>query len=234
MGYCVNIKDVEGKKIAEGVTERVLLRPENTGEGPPGDLTVKHYVLEKGGVLELSNDGAERQDYIVAGSLFIMRKYIHGNTTVFSPSFATVKYIHAGETPAVIVSTTYKVPHPTHRWAKTRMAKLNEDYEEQLFSEEQHVLTGAHRFHAIDIQTWDRDPHTNPEETAYIMRGKGVMTVGDEEYEVETGSLVYAPRGAMHAVRNTGPENTLQYYVMEYTEQDKMWRQRMFDPQIEY
>jgi len=228
MGYCVNIRDVKNKEITSGVTERVLLKPENTGNGPPGNLEVRHYVLEKGGVLELTNDGVERQDYIICGSVYFSNRYIHGNTTIFSPSEAKVKYIHAGETEARIISTTYAVPRPTHRWAKTRVSMLTEDYEEQLMTEEFHALTGAHRFHAIDIQTWDRAPHTNPEETAYILRGKGLMTIDDQEYEVEAGSLVYAPEGAMHGVRNTGPANTLQYYVMEYAEQDKMWSQRMF------
>ena len=32
-----------------------MLKPENTGAGPSVDLTVKHYVLEKGGVLEQKN-----------------------------------------------------------------------------------------------------------------------------------------------------------------------------------
>ena len=229
MGCCVNVKDVKVRDIAKGVTERILLKPENNGNGPPGDLEVKHYVLEKGGVLELTNNGAERQDYIICGSVFFSNKYIHGNTTVFSPSFAKVKYIHSGETEARIISTTYTVPHPTHRWAKTRVSTLTEDYEEQLMTEEFHALTGAHRFHAIDIQTFDRTPHTNPEETAYVLRGKGIMSVDDQEYEVESGSLVYAPEGAVHGVRNTGPANTLQYYVMEFAEQDKMWSQRIVE-----
>jgi mannose-6-phosphate isomerase-like protein (cupin superfamily) len=229
MGFCVNIKDIVGKELNGPVTERVLLKPEDTGKGPPGKLEVRHYVLKKGGVIELSNDGVERQDFIISGSVFFRNRYIHGNTTIFSPSGSKVKYHNDGETEARIISTVYSVPRPSHRWAKTRVSTLTEDYEEQLMTEEFHALTGAHRFHAIDIQTWDREPHTNPEETAYILRGKGVMRVDDQEYSVEAGSLVYAPEGAIHGIKNTGPVNTLQYYVMEYTEQDKMWSQRMFE-----
>ncbi len=93
MEYCVNIKDVKVEEITSGVTERVLLLPENTGNGPLGELVVRHYMLEKGGVLKLTNSGVERQDYIICGSVYFSNRHIHGNTTIFSPSHAKVKYI---------------------------------------------------------------------------------------------------------------------------------------------
>jgi mannose-6-phosphate isomerase-like protein (cupin superfamily) len=101
-------------------------------------------------------------------------------------------------------------------------------------TEEFHALTGAHRFHAIDIQTWDREPHRNPEETAYFLRGEGVMTVNEDSYEVRPGSLVYSEEGALHSINNTGKQNRLQYYVMEYTEQDRMWSIRSYNPNLDY
>ena len=84
--------------------------------------------------------------------------------------------------PLLILYQPPELSYPTHSWAKTRVSVLTEDYEEQLMTEEFHALKGAHRFHAIDIQTFDRNPHMNPEETAYILRGKGVMSLDDEEY----------------------------------------------------
>ena len=91
----------------------------------------------------------------------------------------------------------------------------------------------ARRFHAIDVQTWDREEHTNPEETAYFMRGAGEMRVGDEWFEVRPGSLVYSEEAAIHAIKNTNEKGyPLQYYVMEYVEQDKMWRQRGYSEKI--
>jgi mannose-6-phosphate isomerase-like protein (cupin superfamily) len=235
MGYCVNVEEVSGEEISPGVIKRVLLKPENTGYGPPGDLTVTHYTLRDGGVLTLEEPGVEYQDYIVSGSVLFGRKYIHGNTTIFSPSGGSHSFTHAGESEAKIVSTTYTVPHPTHKWCKTRMATFTEDYEQQLMNEEFHGLAGAHRFHAIDIQAWDREPHTNPEETAYFMRGTGEMLVGDTWYKVKPGSLVYSGEGETHAIRNSkGDGFSLQYYVMEYAEQDKMWSLRGHDPKIKY
>jgi mannose-6-phosphate isomerase-like protein (cupin superfamily) len=102
-------------------------------------------------------------------------------------------------------------------------------------TEEFHALTGAHRFHAIDIQSWDRTEHTNPEETAYFLRGTGEMRVHDKWFKVKPGTLVYSEEGAIHAIKNTNPEGLpLQYFVMEYTEQDKMWSQRGFNPKSSY
>lgn len=235
MGFCINVDEVSGEEISPGVVKRVLLRPEQTGRGPPGDLSVTHYALRDGGVLTLEEPGVEYQDYIVSGSALFGRRYIHGNTTVFVPSGGKHAYIHAGEGELRIVSTTYTVPHPSHRWCKTRVAQLTDAYEQQLMTEEFHALTGAHRFHAIDVQTWERAEHTNPEETAYFMRGVGEMRVGDEWFNVRPGSLVYSEEGAVHAIRNTSEEgHPLQYYVMEYTEQDRMWSLRGYDPKISY
>jgi mannose-6-phosphate isomerase-like protein (cupin superfamily) len=225
---------LECEEVSPGVIKRTLLKPENNGKGPPGELKVEHYSLFNGGKLTLDNKGLERQDFIISGALFFGRRYIFGNTTIFSPSGGKVSYTHDGETEARLVSTTYSVPHKSHKWCKTRVSTLKEDYEEQLMTEEFHALTGAHRFHAIDIQTWDREPHRNPEETAYFLRGERIMTVDDESFKVRPGSLVYSEEGALHGVKNTGNENRLQYYVMEYTEQDKMWSMRSFNPKVEY
>ncbi len=50
--------------------------------------------------------------------------------------------------------------------------------------------------------------HSHPEaEQVYIVvSGSGLMKVDDEERQVGAGTLVHIPRGAMHAIRNTGTE----------------------------
>jgi mannose-6-phosphate isomerase-like protein (cupin superfamily) len=227
MAFCINVDEVSGEEVSPGVIKRVLLKPAQTGRGPPGDLTVTHYTLTDGGILTLEEPDVEYQDYIICGSALFGRRYIHGNTTVFVPANGKHAYFHAGEGELRIISTTYAVPHPSHRWCKTRVAQLTQEYEQQLMTEEYHALTGAHRFHAIDVQTWDREEHTNPEETAYFLRGTGEMRAGDEWYPVRPGSLVYVEEGAIHEIRTVNEKgHPLQYYVMEYTEQDKMWSQR--------
>ncbi|MFY9553311.1 MAG: cupin domain-containing protein [Blastocatellia bacterium] len=46
--------------------------------------------------------------------------------------------------------------------------------------------------------------HREIEEIYYIVSGRGVMTVGGETCEVETGDAVYVPRGQRHSLENTG------------------------------
>jgi mannose-6-phosphate isomerase-like protein (cupin superfamily) len=48
--------------------------------------------------------------------------------------------------------------------------------------------------------------HRQIEEIYYIVEGRGVMTVGDEQREVAAGDAVYVPRGQRHTLSNTGAE----------------------------
>lgn len=224
MGYSVNIDDVEADEVSPGVFERVLLTPENTGRGPPGELTIRHYVIEPGSTLTLGRPGVEYQDFIINGTLRFGRRFLHGNTTIFVPSDREHTYRNMGEGEARVISHTYTVPEPSHRWCKTRVSQLTYPMgAEQLMTEEYHALTGAKRFHALDIQDFDIDEHTNPEETAYFMRGTGRMLSGDEWHDFRPGTLVYTEEGAKHAIRCDHPA---QYFVIEYVEQDRMWSQR--------
>ena len=86
MGYCINVEEVSGEEISPGVIKRVLLKPENTGKGLPGDLTVTHYTLMDGGILTLEEPDVEYQDYIVSDSVLFGRKYIHGILTQWRKS----------------------------------------------------------------------------------------------------------------------------------------------------
>jgi mannose-6-phosphate isomerase-like protein (cupin superfamily) len=44
--------------------------------------------------------------------------------------------------------------------------------------------------------------HDTQEQVYVIIRGRGVMIVGDEEQEVGEGTLVYVPPRSQHAIRN--------------------------------
>ena len=48
--------------------------------------------------------------------------------------------------------------------------------------------------------------HRQLEEIYYIVAGRGVMRVGEEEREVGAGDAVYIPRGHRHTLKNTGTE----------------------------
>ena len=48
--------------------------------------------------------------------------------------------------------------------------------------------------------------HAENEQVYVIVRGRGLMKVGDEEQEVAAGTLVFVPPQTGHAIRNVGTE----------------------------
>ena len=55
--------------------------------------------------------------------------------------------------------------------------------------------------------TSEQATHAHPQEQVYvIVRGRGLMRVGDEQQEVVAGTLVFVPPDTPHAIRNTGEE----------------------------
>jgi mannose-6-phosphate isomerase-like protein (cupin superfamily) len=48
--------------------------------------------------------------------------------------------------------------------------------------------------------------HEDSEQIYVVVRGRGLMIVGDEEREVEAGTAILIPAGAEHAIRNIGIE----------------------------
>src|ERR687887_2249394 len=51
-----------------------------------------------------------------------------------------------------------------------------------------------------------RHAHEDSEQVYVVFRGRGLMTVGGEQREVEAGTAVLIPPGAEHSIRNTGSE----------------------------
>ncbi len=79
-----------------------------------------------------------------------------------------------------------------------------------------HLLLGRGEFGSKNLAiTWvEGEPgsmqavhgHPDNEQIYVIVRGRGVMQVGDEMEEVGKGTLVFIPPGAAHAIKNTGEE----------------------------
>ncbi len=55
-------------------------------------------------------------------------------------------------------------------------------------------------------QTQPIHAHTGADKFYFVLTGRGSFTVGDEEMTVESGTVVVAPAGVTHGVRNTGAE----------------------------
>lgn len=79
-----------------------------------------------------------------------------------------------------------------------------------------HLLLGREQFGSKNLAiTWVEGApgsmqavhgHPDNEQVYIIVRGRGVMQIGDEMEEVREGTLVFIPPGAAHALKNTGDE----------------------------
>jgi mannose-6-phosphate isomerase-like protein (cupin superfamily) len=235
----INIKDVSGTEISPGVIKRELLKRNQTS---PGGLAVHHYTLTKGEA-EYGESNVEYQHYIVSGCGRMGGKFVHGDTAIFVPGnqrwgeVRKHRIAHAGEGELRIVTASYKTNRKNFRWAKTRSRNLYQTIpsisniiNQQLFTEEEHAVMGALRMHAIDVQTHpplaNNPEHKNPEEIMYILRGTGEAISGENRYNVQPGSLIYAKEGDDHGIYNTSDKLPLQYFVLEFIEHDKMWTEK--------
>jgi len=77
------------------------------------------------------------------------------------------------------------------------------------------VGSDAHTRHQV-VAIRDREsPHTHDERDLLVvmLRGHGHMRIGDEERPVGPGSVVYVPRGVVHAFRNAAEVPAVAYAV---------------------
>ena len=49
-----------------------------------------------------------------------------------------------------------------------------------------------------------RHQHEHADELIYVISGTGTQTVGDEEFQIAEGNVVYIPMATMHSTINTG------------------------------
>jgi len=68
----------------------------------------------------------------------------------------------------------------------------------------EHVMTGLNCLEPN--QTQAVHAHQGADKIYFVLEGRGRFTVGDEEREAATGTLVVAPAGIPHGVTNTSEE----------------------------
>jgi mannose-6-phosphate isomerase-like protein (cupin superfamily) len=232
-----NIDDVKPKEIKTGVWERELLGPSDTTHH---NLKVLHHVLKKDARITFEDQMQEYQHYVISGCALWGGMFVHSDTEVFVPgNKAGHTFVQAGETDLHLVTSIYKAPKPYFRWAKARAFNFFEaqytsfratTINRQLITEEQHGLSGAYRMHGLDIQITppqnEVSVHTNPEETMYFLRGTAEVLSEGRREKVRPGSLIYTPLDVQHGIFNTDNKIPVEYFVLEYIEQDKAWTER--------
>ena len=55
--------------------------------------------------------------------------------------------------------------------------------------------------------------HENHDETAILLKGHGILWIGNRKLELKAGSIVTIPRGVPHSFTNQSPEPAVAYVV---------------------
>ena len=247
----VNVEDIKGKEIAPGVIERVLMTADQGDD--EGMCSAYHYTLTDGGEFVIENEMTEYQHYIISG------RTTRGtaDTAIFAPAgthdpvnqakgLRVQRFKHVGEGETRIFVVAFQVPRPAFRWAKSRTRHLFQVLSphqtsigySQIFTEEEHAIMGALRFHAVDIQTHppgqhkgrfdakgELQGHRNPAEIMFFLRGTGKAMAEGVTYDVRPGSYLYTREGTLHGIWNP-TDDILEYVCMELIEHDKTWTER--------
>ena len=80
--------------------------------------------------------------------------------------------------------------------------------QEEAFSSEHYVPKFLHSSDKVRVLLLCLDagqevpPHTSPEATLYVVKGKGTITVGEQPVPAEAGTLVVVDAGVNHAVKS--------------------------------
>jgi mannose-6-phosphate isomerase-like protein (cupin superfamily) len=88
-------------------------------------------------------------------------------------------------------------------WREHAGARLEKFYKATLCQGE-HLMVGLNCLEPN--QTQRVHAHQGADKIYFVLAGRGRFTVGGEERELGTGTLVLAPAGVPHGVTNTGPE----------------------------
>lgn len=67
-----------------------------------------------------------------------------------------------------------------------------------------HVTVGLNCLEPQQVQSVHA--HSGADKFYFVLEGLGLFTIGDEELEARSGSLVIAPAGVLHGVANAGNE----------------------------
>jgi quercetin dioxygenase-like cupin family protein len=56
--------------------------------------------------------------------------------------------------------------------------------------------------------------HENAEEFVIVMKGRGIQSSGEYEYEIGPGDVVFIPKGAVHFTKNTSDGENLEIFFV--------------------
>jgi mannose-6-phosphate isomerase-like protein (cupin superfamily) len=227
------ISEAKAERLGRGVEQRVLLSEPQTSWRL---LTVSLITLDPGAELDVAGAGAERIYFVLDGRGIAAVKWLKGAWRYLLRSDMAIRipgldhgFKNSGEAPLRLLAAGCRDDRSVDErfvfvdcadLRKAAPVSLAASQEVMVFSAESLHGSGSHfNLYACDTiwtggSTDLHVPTDECEESMYLIRGRGVMTIGAQSGQVEAGCLGYVPRDILHREQNTGDE-PLEYLVFE-------------------
>jgi mannose-6-phosphate isomerase-like protein (cupin superfamily) len=226
------ISKAQPERLGRGVEQRVLLPAPQTSWRL---LTVSLVTLDPGAAVDFSGADSERIYFVLDGKGIAAVKWLKGYWRYLLRGDMAIRipgldhgFKNSGDAPLRLLSAgCWDTRAGDERLtfvdcADVRKAvpvALATSQEVMVFPAEGLHASGSHfNLYACDtIWSGGTDLHIPTdecEESMYVTRGRGVMTIGGQSEQVEAGCLGYVPRDTLHWEQNTGDE-PLEYVVFE-------------------
>lgn len=221
------------ERIGSGAEQRVLLSATQTSWHLLG---VSLITLEPGGAVDIPGAGFERIYFVLDGRGIAAVKWLkgywryllRGDMAIRIPALDH-RFTNSGDAALRLLAASCRDERGgDERFAFVDCADarravpvcLASSQEVMVFPAEGLAASGSHfNLYACDT-IWSGGatdlhiPTDECEETMYVTRGRGVMTIGGQSEQVEAGCLGYVPRDTLHREQNTA-EEPLEYVVFE-------------------
>ena len=221
------------EQLGPGAEQRVLVPAEQTSWKL---LTVSLITLDPGSELDIPGAGFERIYFVLDGRGVAAVKWLRGCWRYLLRGDMAVRipaldhgFKNSGDAALRLLAASCRDDRAVDErlsfvdCADVRKAVpvlLAASQEVMVFPAEVLAASGS-RFNLYACDTlWSGGatdlhiPTDECEETMYVTRGRGVMTIGGRSERVEAGCLGYVPRDTLHREQNTG-EEPLEYVVFE-------------------
>lgn len=226
----VDFSQLTPHRHADDITEYVFLKPDQTVNQNAG---LRLLVLDEGATLEIPAGTDEVSYYLLSGrgSLAISKNSspsrwtLDPDTAMWVPANMRHMLINSGEGPfRCLVAHCKSKSQQSGKVKVVGMSQFQIHYlvgfiSRSIFSPEALGAAGATRTLGVDLETLTPKStlgsHEHEEEILYMLRGRGFVRIGERDFPVKPGSMVYTGPRLIHSVHNTEDDN-FQYLVWEF------------------
>ena len=215
---------------ADDIREYVFLTPDQTDNQNAG---LRLLVIDEGAELQIFKGTDEVSYYLLSGrgSLAIpkissqSRWTLDPDTAMWVPANTKHSIINSGEGPFRCLAAHCRSKSQQSGKVKVvGMSQFQVQYlvgfvSRSIFTPEALAAAGASRTLGMDLETLTPKStlgsHEHEEEILYMLRGRGFVRIGERNFSVKPGSMVYTGPHSVHSVHNTDDDD-FQYLVWEF------------------